>query len=460
MITNKFLIALTMLLSFWASASPSIDPETYKKLMEQDICKLPYTNKAKDIRLIEEIAKLAMGDESQMSSATFRIEDLVSRDSSYYDNLSCYLQVNLTATYAYIANRNADYKASGKLYSKAALYKGLSKKESSIYKKRATQALNQYSNININSADSEKDDSKIADRESINTSSSLLKIKELTKLTSLQKNKIDQLDLSLQAQNSISKKLSERIKGLNEDNSDLQEELKNSDNQINILESNMSLGEATSSSELDLLVAEGRIKSFESRIVKLKKEMEDKDLQLEKLEMRIDRLIVSLSDSPSSIEIPANKDMSSQENLDIDTMLLIVLIILFGYVIYNGQSKVDISKVDTRNTNLVNTPNTNVIRELEGLLNGLQVEGTIKDFLFGYCQGYSSASQDNQIDSSFLMDNLIFIIFKNEDLINLKSHYRFLESEDVEQGKKIGKKDALSLKRDGKLLSLEKYLNI
>ena len=70
---------------------------------------------------------------------------------------------------------------------------------------------------------------------------------------------------------------------------------------------------------------------------------------------------------------------------------------------------------------------------------------------------FSANSQDNEIDAGFLMDELIQAAFKDDELISVKSRYRFLESKDLSQGKKEGSIDALSFSNDGTLLKLKNY---
>ena len=98
-----------------------------------------------------------------------------------------------------------------------------------------------------------------------------------------------------------------------------------------------------------------------------------------------------------------------------------------------------------------------LILSIENLLANLEISDQSKDYLFGYFESFSANSQDNEIDAGFLMDELIQAAFKDDELISVKSRYRFLESKDLSQGKKEGSIDALSFSNDGTLLKLKNY---
>jgi len=425
---NKLLLIIIISSSFYLQGSSVIQSEVFSEIMSKKTCKLGDA-KLKEKKLIEVISNLLMGDNEEYLAGIFKIEEV-----AFKNNLSCYMKVNLTASYAYAANKDGSYSIASKLYYKATTFKGLPKEIKEKFISRAVRA----------------------ERHESEKPSSFIKNNDLDE---------DVLDEVVDDGSSNLVFANKRIE-------ELEESIKDKEKKIIKLEAINN--ENSNFNEPNLLIAQERVKSLETKIQILQSEVSIKNQELERLNARMDKLVSSLSDGIRSEDLSLNGNSEVNESsIEIYIYVLLTIIIFLAYFIYNTLYSNNSSSTNSVKPEL-DTPNDMAIKELENILVKIPTwenprfkeeemsifneYNSLEDYLYGYCEGFSNRSHNNEIDIGFMMDELIQIIFKNKELVSIKSHYRFLESSDLDQGKKEGSEDAMFFKRNGKLKRLEEKL--
>ena len=451
-------------------AKGNFDNRTYEKLLNLPICKIRDA-KSFESKEINKIKNLISGNQEQLIAGMFLIEE-----NALDSKVSCYIDVNLTSLYASALSRQKNYLEAQKLFYKASLYKGLDKKtrgkfldlslaaSGKIIANMSTQASKINKDPLLSPQDISFDDEAIEDDFYSTPSSSSQENPEtdtlLQKISSQQEQilSLEETVSSLQTKSNTSKKLTEQIKVLQRNNLNLKSTIFETNNSLDKLKGELKEGREPTFYEADLVIAQDRVLSLETQLTVLQTEMRLKNDQLQNLQDSQDRLISALSGGTRP-ELSSN---TVKPSIDIFTIVILLIILFCAYAGYNFQLKNNNSQSEKKTVkkSSINTPNQLLIQSVENLLANLDLSDQSKDYLYGYCESFASSSQSNEIDSGFLMDELIQTVFRDDELISVKSRYRFLESKDLSQGKKEGSIDALSFTNEGGLQKLEKYLEL